>query len=88
MLPAAERAAMTWMGWLQAALLPGVLTIVGGYVFVLLFLRPKEKLALDNSHVAEKLQELGPLDCQEKITLAVMLTSVSYTHLFFEEINQ
>ncbi|HHW98170.1 MAG TPA: hypothetical protein GX738_00910 [Firmicutes bacterium] len=77
MLPAAERAAMTWMGWLQAALLPGVLTIVGGYVFVLLFLRPKEKLALDNSHVAEKLQELGPLDCQEKITLAVMLTSIA-----------
>ncbi|NLW17260.1 MAG: hypothetical protein GX033_06420 [Firmicutes bacterium] len=77
MLPAAERAVMTWMGWLQAALLPGLLAIAGGYLFVLLFLCPKEKLVIDNSHVAQKLSELGPLDRQEKITLAVMLTSIA-----------
>lgn len=77
MLPTAERAAMTWMGWLKAALLPGLLAIGGGYLYVLLFLRPKGQLNPDNSHVEQKLRELGTLNPQEKITLAVLVSSIA-----------
>ncbi len=77
MLPAAERSAMTWLGWLKAAFLPALLAIAAVYVLIVLFMRPREDVAIDNSHIKQKLQELGPLCRAEKITLAVLLIAVA-----------
>lgn len=77
MLPASERLAMTWLGWLKAAFLPGLLAIAGVYVLIILFMSPREKVVIDNSHIEQKLLELGPLCRAEKITLAVLLTAIA-----------
>lgn len=77
MLPASERLAMTWMAWLKAAFLPGLLAIAVVYVLIILFMSPREKVVIDNSHIEQKLRELGPLCRAEKITLAVLVTAIA-----------
>ncbi|NLY54374.1 MAG: hypothetical protein GX060_07145 [Firmicutes bacterium] len=76
MMPAAERQNMTWLGWLQAAALPGMLTLTVMYLLILFFLRPARKVSADKSSIQKKLDELGPLSRAEKITLTVMLVAI------------
>lgn len=76
LLPAQERAAMTWMGWCKATLVPGILILAASYVLLYVCLRPAQEAVADNSHIDEQLAALGPLCRQEKITLLVLLTAI------------
>lgn len=76
MLPASERVAMTWLGWLKAASLPSLITIAIVYLLIIIFTSPKEGLTIDNTHIEQKLAELGPLCRAEKITLGVLLVAI------------
>ncbi|MGI6359120.1 MAG: SLC13 family permease [Bacillota bacterium] len=77
MLPASEQAAMSWMGWLKAALVPGVLTLLGAFLLIMLFMAPKQKVAADLTAVKRQLQELGPFSRKEKITLVVLVVAIA-----------
>lgn len=69
LLWAQDQERFQWLGWLQAAAVPGVIILIGYAVPLFFVLRSEEDLAIDRSKIADQLKTLGPISRIEKFAM-------------------
>jgi DASS family divalent anion:Na+ symporter len=72
LLPEATQAEYTWMNWFIRSLPFTVVMLVGFLAFILIFFREKDTHAISKDYINSRLEELGPMTRDEKITALVM----------------
>ena len=76
MLPAEVSAYFTWKNWFIAAAPWGVPLLILLAAYVIIFLRPEEKISMTKEMMQEQVNALGPMSKDEKFCLTILLVTV------------
>lgn len=77
-LPPEVQAQFTWSQWTISTLPYLIVMLVGSYLAITRFYNNGNKDTLPENYIKEQLNELGPMNREEKITLAVLLVSLVF----------
>ncbi len=76
LLPKAVGAKFTWMTWLSASWVWGLIVLILAYFAIQFLYKPKGKSDMDPGYVKEQLAKLGPLTRNEKIVSVILSASL------------
>ena len=76
MLPTEVSSHFTWMNWFAAAAPWGVSLLIGVAIYVIIFLRPEEKMEMTKEMMRDLVKGLGPMSGDEKFCLTVLIVTV------------
>jgi DASS family divalent anion:Na+ symporter len=80
--------AFQWLGWLKAALVPGMFMIVGYSLVHILMFRKQDPIEISKTILKAKSQALGPLNTREWIALLSIITCfLGMTTSFYHHVS-